>query len=478
MVIRAKKLSFRYPLQEKPALTALDLDLGPGAYLISGATGSGKSTLGLILAGAIPHLIRGELTGTVEVAGVHPPHVPVRQLARRVGLLLQNVESQIFTDRVADEVAFGLENLAIPPREISHRIAEALARVGAAGLKDRRLATLSAGERQRVMLAALLTLGQEVLILDEPLAYLDRTATQALLAVIASLTARGTTCLLLEHRRELVRPVIHGEVCLHHGSRVSRFPGAPLPSPLPAEVPAGEVVLSLNRVSFGWQQGRPLFRELTLAVQAGRSLVLLGDNGAGKTTLLKLAAGLVPVQAGGMQFLGRPWGRRRPGPLPRELAFVLQNPHHQLRLPTVWEEVAWGAVNKEVAAAEMAALGLAGLEGRHPHALSSGQKRRLTLAAALARRPQVLLLDEPTVGQDDGSLALVLARLKDFVAQGGALVTATHDLRAARVLAQSVLLLDRGRALTGGPELVPAFFEPRPADTENSGNLLSLQAQT
>lgn len=478
MVIRVRNLGCRYPHQEEPALVDLDLHLGPGAYLISGATGSGKSTLGLILAGAIPHLIRGELTGTVEVAGMHPAQVPVRQLARRVGLLLQNVESQMFTDRVADEVAFGLENLALPPREIIRRLEEELARVGAEGLRDRRLATLSAGERQRVMLAALLALGQEVLILDEPLAYLDRAAAQALLDVVARLSARGTTCLLLEHRREAVRPVIGEEVCLHRGRRVPRLPAAPLPPPLPGDAPHGEVVLSLNQVSFGWQQGRPLFRELSLEARAGHSLVLLGDNGAGKTTLLRLAVGLLSAEAGEVLLLGRPLRRRRPGPLPREAALVLQNPHHQLRLPTVWEEVAWGAVNAEVAAAEMAALGLHGLESRHPQALSSGQKRRLTLAAALARRPRVLLLDEPTVGQDDGSLALMLSRLKDFVTQGGALITATHDRRAARVLAQSVLLLDHGRTLTGGPELVSAFFEPAAPYMENSGNLRSLQAQT
>lgn len=478
MVIRIKNLSFRYPHQEEPALIDLDLDLGPGAHLVSGATGSGKSTLGLILAGAIPHILRGELTGRVEVAGVQPPQVPVRQLARRVGLLLQNVETQMFTDRVADEVAFGLENLAVPAGEISRHVAQALTRVGAAGLKDRRLATLSAGERQRVMLAALLALGQEVLILDEPLAYLDRAATQALLNVVARLSARGTTCLLLEHRRELVRPVMQAEVCLHRGRRVPRLPAASLPSPLPVDASGGEVVLSLKQVSFGWQRKRPLFRELTLEVRAGRSLLLLGDNGSGKTTLLRLAAGLLPPEAGEVRLPGRPSRRWRRGPLSPEVALVLQNPHHQLRLPTGWEEVLWGAADAEVAAAEMAALGLQGLETRHPHALSSGQKRRLTLAAALARRPRVLLLDEPTVGQDDGSLALVLRRLKDFVRNGGALITATHDYRAAHVLAQEVVILETGQALTGGPELVPAFFEPAAPYMENSGNLRSLQAQT
>ncbi len=477
-MIRVADLSFRYPQQEEPALVDLDLHLKPGAYLISGATGSGKSTLGLILAGAIPHIIRGELSGTVEVAGLHPSRISVRQLARRVGLLLQNVETQMFTDRVEDEVAFGLENLAVLPQEIPARIGEALDRVGAGKLRDRRLLTLSAGERQRVMLAALLALGQQVIILDEPLAYLDRAATQTLLKVIAGLPAGGTTCLLLEHRRDLVYPVIREEVCLHRGTRVLCLPRAPLPPPLPAGAPSGPAVFSLRQVSFGWHPEQPLLRELTLELKAGRSLVVVGDNGAGKTTLLKLAAGLLPVPAGEVLLLGRPLRRRRPGPLPPELALVLQNPHHQLRLPSVWEEVAWGAVNDQVAAAEMAALGLAGLETRHPHALSSGQKRRLTLATALARRPRVLLLDEPTVGQDDASLALVLARLQDFVRQGGALLTATHDRRAALTLAQETVILEQGRALTGGPELVRDYFAPVAPPVKGADSLVSVQGTT
>jgi len=460
VVIRTRGLGFRYPGQGEPALADLDLDLAPGAVLVSGPTGSGKSTLGLILAGVIPHLVPGELTGRVEVAGLEPCRVPLRRLSRRVGLLLQNVDLQMVTDRVEDEVAFGLENLAVPPPEMPRHLRPALERVGAAGLAGRTLLSLSAGERQRVMLAALLVLGQEVLILDEPLAYLDRQGSAALTEILSSITQRGTTCLILEHRRHLLAPVITAEVCLSRGWRVPKPVPHVLPPPLPEAAFSGPPLLSFTEVSFGWPRHPLLFRGLSLEIYPGRSLVLLGNNGAGKTTLLKLAVGLLAPRQGMVSGPEVPDRRRCRRPGGREVALVPQNPDHQLRLPTVAQEVAWGAAGPEAAAKEMAALGLAGLEGRHPHSLSSGQKRRVTLAAALARRPQVLLLDEPTVGQDDASLARVLSRLKEFVRQGGALVTATHDVRAARVLAQEVLLLQNGRRVSGGPELLKEYFSP------------------
>ena len=458
-MIALHQVSCRYPRQQQDALHDLSLTLTePGLYLVSGPTGSGKSTLGLVLAGAIPHLIRIKLTGTVEVAGLQPARQPLRQVARTVGLLLQNVDSQMVTDRVADEIAFGLENLAVPPGAMEPQIQAALGQVQARHLRERRLETLSAGERQRVMLAALLVLGQRVLILDEPLAYLDRQATAGLLQLLTSLPAQGLTCLILEHRRSLVLPLARQELCLSAGRLAAALPEPPrLPPPL-SRPPAGPPRLCLSHISFAWPGSPPCLQDVSLEVHAGQSLVLLGDNGAGKTTLLKLMAGLYAPQTGRLAFPGRPAGRRRRLP-DHQVALVLQNPAQQLRLPSVYQEVAWAAANPAAAAREIAALGLAGLEDRHPHALSSGQKRRLTLAAALAREPRILLLDEPTVGQDDANLAVLLQRLADYVHHGGTLITATHDVRAASFLGHRVLVLSPGRAVGGGPELAAEFFQ-------------------
>lgn len=443
-MISLQRLSCRYPQQAAPALRDLTLTLAePGVYLVSGPTGCGKSTLGLILAGAIPHVIRAEVAGTVQVAGQEPASTPLPHLARQVGLLLQNVDSQMVTDRVEDEIAFGLENLAVPPAEMKSKCLTALRLVEGEPLLHRRLDTLSAGERQRVMLAALLVLGQRVLILDEPLAYLDRQASARLLRLLQALAQQGILCLVLEHRRSLVLPLARQEICLAEG----------LLLPAPPDPPR----LRLRQVTFAWPAAPPCLLSLSLEVRAGQSLVILGDNGAGKTTFLKLLAGLYRPQEGTItvhtEQPGRLW--RRPQ---NHLALVLQNPVQQLRLPTVAQEVAWGAASPAAVAREIAALGLTGLEDRHPHSLSSGQKRRLTLAAALAREPQILLLDEPTVGQDDANLTILLHRLADYVQAGGTLITATHDVRAASSLGQQVLVLAHGIATAGGPELSNAFF--------------------
>jgi len=184
----------------------------------------------------------------------------------------------------------------------------------------------------------------------------------------------------------------------------------------------------------------------------------LGDNGAGKTKLLKLTLGLLNPQAGRILVNGASASGGKTRKIARTAALVLQNPDHQVRLPTVYQEVSWGAAGREAAAREIQALGLAGLEEPHPHFLSSAQKRRVTLAAALARRPRLLLLDEPTVGQDDANLAILLRRLGDFVMEGGALLTATHDVRAARCFGQMVLAREKGRAVQGRRDLVEEFF--------------------
>jgi energy-coupling factor transporter ATP-binding protein EcfA2 len=458
-MIAVAALRFRYRHQTHWALDGVSLDIPtPGVYLLSGPTGCGKSTLALALTGAIPQVIKGTLAGTLEVAGLEPARTPLRHLSRKVGLLLQNVEGQMVTDRVEDEVAFGLENLALAPSAMPGLIHQALEAVDAASLRDRALLSLSAGERQRVMLAAMLAMGQEVLILDEPLAYLDRAAGALLLDLAGELARRGKTLIFMEHRRQALLPLVKKEFCLNAGRLVAKPAAAAPPAPLSPCAAAGKPVIAIEGISFGYEPRQLLLQDLSFELHAAQSAVLLGDNGAGKTTLLKLLVGLLTPAAGRIRLADQDLSRLSPKKLAPRVALVLQNPDHQLRLPTVIQEVSWGAATPAAAAQEIQALGLSGLEERHPHSLSSGQKRRVTLAAALARRPQVLLLDEPTVGQDDANLWSLLHRLGTFVQGGGVLLTASHDQRAARFLGQKVLVLEKGRAFQGDGDLAARFF--------------------
>ena len=448
MSLVLERIFCRYPGHAAPVLRGIDMSLASGSTtLISGSTGSGKSTLSLILCGAIPNLIdRLESGGRVVVDGEELTLLPMRQVARKVGLLMQNVEHQLFTDRVEDEVAFGLENMGVPAREIESRLATALQAVGANHLRGRALGSLSSGERQRVMLAALVSLGQSLLVLDEPLAYLDRHGTAALFNALGDLSRAGKTIVVFEHRRDLVRTAVDRELWLGDGRLLDTAPAVPsLPRFEGCASPA-ESRLICENVSF-LRGDLPILRELCLEVRAHESVVLLGDNGAGKTTLLRLVLGLEKTRSGQISVCGLDPGRIPTRQLALNTALVLQNPDHQLFLDTVRAEVTSARTGTDAARAELEALGLCGLAERHPQSLSTGEKRRVTIAAALARHPKLLLLDEPTVGQDDASLALVVRRLHAYVNQGGALLVTTHDERAARALGSRIVLLREGRVI-------------------------------
>jgi energy-coupling factor transport system ATP-binding protein len=452
-MITAHQLACRYVGHDGDALAGVTIEVPPGGLtLLAGPTGSGKSTLANLLCGVIPHLVPAAVRGQATVAGRDPCRSSVSEMSHTVGLLLQNVECQVFCDDAEDEVAFGLENRGVDPADMPALIDTALRCVGADRLRGRRLGTLSAGERQRVVLAALLAAGQPVLILDEPLAYLDRSGTRSLLATLAELGRQGRTVLVLEHRRDLVRRLAARELFLDHGRLADAPPATEAFSGLIGG-PLGQTRLAWQRLTLAWDRRQPaLLTEVSASVRAGESLVLVGDNGSGKTTLMRAALGLVRPRAGSVMTCGHHAATTPTRQLAAEAALVLQSPDHQLQLPTVAEEVG-GQLD------ELSRLGLAGLAGRHPQSLSLGQKRRLTLAAALARRPKLLLLDEPTVGQDDGSLALVLRRLIEFVADGGALVTATHDRRAALALAQRALILEGGSARHASRRDLELFFD-------------------
>jgi energy-coupling factor transport system ATP-binding protein len=268
--------------------------------------------------------------------------------------------------------------------------------------------------------------------------------------------------LIFEHRRDIVRPAVDREVAMAGGC-VRAAPAAAAGFPAVRPGPMGEERLVFDGVAAAWPgRERPLFADARFSVRSGESVALLGENGSGKTTLLSMAMGLLKPASGVIQHRGRPVGRTSPKELARRAAFLFQHPDHQLYLARVGDEVRMQTRDREAADAELAALGLRGLEDRHPRSLSMGQKRRLTIAAALARRPRLLLMDEPSVGQDDDSLGRILRRLDRFVREGGALLTATHDVRVARALAHRTLILANGRLSAGDREAAKTFFDNGP----------------
>jgi len=439
-ILEVIDLSFRHPGNVQPTLRRINLSVYPGELvLIAGATGSGKSTLLNCIAGT-PNYTGGTFAGSIAYQGTDISQLSVRQRSRFFGTLLQNVELQIFTDQVWEEVVFGLENWQVSPLQIPGLVRAALSEFGLDAQQQWSIQQLSAGQKQRLLMACVLTLNQPVLLLDEPLAYLDASGIEQLLQLLRLRVDRGQTVLIVEHRIDVVRQICDRAFYVRDGQ--SSEQSTPTVSPpinlgiLPQLSGSRALVLQTQQLSWN---GYPPFPDLQ--VHAGETVLLKGDNGCGKTTLLKLLSGLLKPETGQLEILGRQMSKRSVVQIAAAVGFVLQNPNHQLFADSVRSEVLQTSVSLDRANILLKQLSLSELAEQHPQSLSQGQKRRLALAAVLVRQPRICLLDEITVGQDPHSLALMLQVLQQFTQQGGALILTSHDpIAAAALQARQIVL--------------------------------------
>ena len=471
-MIRIDELNFKYENAEKAALQGINLRIREGDLaLVTGPSGCGKTTLARCLNGLIPHLIPGELSGQVLVDGLNTVDHPVSSLASRIGMVFQIPETQLFNLTVGEEVAFGPFNLGLSPEEVSSRVDFALEALGMDHYRKRLLYQLSGGEKQLVAIASILAMQPKVMVLDEPLSSLDTKGAKRVLAVLNRLNRElGITILLIEHRTtwlgEMANRVIvmnEGRIVLDGEPSILREERAYL-SDLGVRVPRdpqdhswcpenksssgtncssseSDIVISLEDVSFSYD-GRQVLETASLKVRRGEFIALVGDNGAGKTTLAHLILGSLKPSKGKIRVSVDNGSRQKIG-------LLFQNPLEQLFCDTVEEEIAFGLHNlgfpvSDVSNEMLSLTGLLEFRERPVQNLSRGQQQRLTLAAVLALGPRILIMDEPTLGQDWGHLT----RFMDFVKghlKGTTVVLITHDLEVARRYAQRIVRLDRGR---------------------------------
>lgn len=444
--------------------------------LVIGPSGSGKSTFGLAAAGLVPREIRADMTGSLTVGGTETRALPPAVLASRVGIVFQDPGSQLVMERVEDEVAFGLENRAWPVAAMRARVPQVIAEVGLTGLERRRSNRLSGGQQQRLALAGVLAPSPGCLVLDEPTANLDPDGTAALFDRLRALRAAGeTTLILIEHHVEDAWPLADLVLALDRDGSVidvgasdevlarSRDRIAASGTWLPGDrdqtgaagsvAPAtpGEPVVIASDVAFGYERGAPVLDGIDLEVRAGERLALVGANGSGKSTLGRLLVGLLRPDRGTVRLGGDDPARLPAAVLARRAGYVFQDPESGFLTDRVVDEVMLGLADAEraIAPALMDRLGLP-LEAfaeRSPYRLSGGEARRLSLACTLVRAPGLLVLDEPTYGQDRLGYEALVGILAAQVDRGAAVVAATHDERFVAEVAGRVLAVAGGRVV-------------------------------
>jgi energy-coupling factor transporter ATP-binding protein EcfA2 len=500
-VIRFDGFSFWYPDTAAETLRSVRLQIAEGELaLVVGRTGSGKSTLLKSVNGLVPHFTGGHVEGRVTVNGRDPRRHPPRELADTVGVVGQDPLAGFVTDTVEEELAYGMEQLGVPPQVMRRRVEETLDLLGIAALRRRALRTLSGGEQQRVALGSVLTLSPRVLVLDEPTSALDPSAAEdALAAVLRLVHDLGVTVLAAEHRLERVVEYADLLVVVHDNEV-----GAGLPQAMLRDAPMAPPVVQLGRLA-GWdplplsvrdarrvagplrdrlagvspREYRPVpgssaeglevsslvvqygatvaLRGVDLAVATGEVVALMGRNGSGKSSLLWAVQGAGRRSGGVVKVAGRDPARMTRTEAARLVALVPQQAGDLLYHEDVEAECA--AADRAASAPQGSTRtrfdGLvdgAAIAGHtHPRDLSDGQRLALALAVQLAAGPRVLLLDEPTRGLDytvKERLTAILARL---AADGCAVVVATHDVEFVASTASRVVVLAEGEVITSAP---------------------------
>lgn len=448
IAIRLKEVSFKYDGAKENVLENINLTVEYGeTVLLSGVSGEGKSTLLSIINGVIPFVNSGEFSGSVEIDGKDVTKLKISERSKLIGTVLQNADEQIIYDLVNEEIAFGCENLNIASEEIDRRIERFTTLMQIE--KNAKTKTLSGGQKQRLITASTLAMEQKIIILDEPLANLDTHTAHILLKALRNLANSGYAVLIVEHRLDVVKNYIDKVMRIENkqlftstdindlNSGIKTIPHADGSLP-------GEVLIKGEKLFFS-AGDRNIIDGLDIEIRAGERIVLLGENGCGKTTLLRMLARLNKPNDGVLsQTITK--SKKANSKWFSKVGYVYQNPTYQLFMPTLLSEVSFKAKSEEMARKMINAFGLSGLEQRHPQSLSEGQKRRASIAAVCASEPNVLFLDELTVGQDYKNLCKTVETVNKINKNlGTAIVTVTHDKRCACALADRVLIMENGK---------------------------------
>jgi len=486
-----ENLAFSYRDRKETAIQQISFAANPGEILlVAGASGCGKTTLIRCINGLIPRSYKGKMTGRILVHGEDTQGWTLSKISQQIGTVLQDPERQILGSKVLNEVAFGLENLALPRPEIISRAEEALHFLNIFHLRDRETFNLSGGEKQKVALAGVLAMRPRILLLDEPLASLDSASALETLEMVRMMADEGMSIIMIEHRVEDVLKV-HPEKVMFMDAGEVRYLGdaqglnqvvnyheiklpaeviiqraAQDPPPTPIQVLPGltredrssQPLVVFEDVGFGYDSEVEVLHNISLEIRRGDVIAVLGPNGAGKTTFVKHAIGLLKPKTGRVLVNGRDTSEASVAEIASTLGYVFQSPSHMLFAPTVYDELAFGPKNlkhpqeeieKEVVKA-LEIVNLAEYKQDAPLSLSFGQQKRVSIAAILAMRSRILVMDEPTAGQDYQNYIGFMDSILQMPSFESILFI-THDVDMAVIYANRVILVANGRIAAEGP---------------------------
>lgn len=518
-IIEIENISFRYLTSEQDALKNVSLSVDRNEMvLLLGASGSGKSSLVLCLNGLIPNVIHGDFCGEVRVNGRNTSETTVAELATQVGMVFQDPEAQIVTMKVEDEIAFGIENLCLDPSEMEKRIVESLQTVGLLPFRKHSVDVLSGGQKQRLALASVLCMEPQIIILDEPTAYLDPVGTKEFFAVLQELKQSGNyTIIIIEHKLDglidmVDRVVVLGkngsvltdgapaqvfyendEICMKEGvwmpqtvKLLQQLKRGGLPitrNPLTIDETVHTIeqllsrmesmspfikkqktavkheppILAVHKLPFT-RDSNHILQPMELMIPKGDFLAIVGKNGAGKSTLTRHLIHLQSTNKGVIYFNGSDVVDCPAWSIAEKTGYVFQNPEHQFVTNSVAEELRFSLKKFDYSDDEidnrveemLQRFGLSEHARKNPFQLSHGEKRRLSVATMLISEQELLILDEPTFGQDEKNATELMELMKTLQQAGKTIIIISHDMELICEYADHVAVLKEGELIFHG----------------------------
>ena len=507
-----QKVTFTYEGSSNPALKDINISIKQGEIiLITGPAGSGKTTLCSCINGLIPHFHEGNLQGEVVVRGYNTKKARIGGLASLVGMVFQDPESQLVTSSVADEVAFGPENFGVEREEINERVEAALKATRLEGYEEREPYNLSGGEQQACVIASVYALQPDIYVMDEPLANLDPSGrAQVLRLIIDVAKKRGKTLVIVEHALEEVIPLVSRIVVMNQGEIVRDgtveevlslgdvpqvFTRPPIvrlsekflqqAKPLTPEnfykelsskynlgniqknnpvkqdpIPSNNKtpIIEVKDVSYSYTQDKEALRNISLTIREGELVAILGRNGSGKTTLVRHLIGLIKPSEGKIYVNGKDVALTPTHELAQDVGFCFQNPNHQIVTFKVREEIIFGLRAHNIPTSEyeeriheaLKIVDMLDYIDAEVFDLGKGQKQRLALASVLALKPRILIIDEPTTGQDPQMAEGIFSIIKNLNEMGTTVLMITHQMEYAATYAQRAIVLRSGEITFDG----------------------------